>query len=280
MPRRRQPTEDEAKLHTRYMSKKKRALSIIVLSFDLLLLYLLGEPSEPDEVWTTLENQFQKKMWADKLAVQRKLHSTKMKDGKSVQEYIKTMTKLFNELSVVGDTVKEEDKLIYLLASLPESYNTLVTALEANETVPTMETVTERILHAERKQAERDVGGEKVLTIKHQSRGKGPRCHYCKQLGHVQKNCFERTRAEKDKDKGRDPRPKSGSGKQTKRVVGLVTCHVLGTSNVQGDYWILDSSPTCHICNVKSLFEDFKSLQKPRDVTLGDKRYRGRHSEA
>ena len=47
----------------------------------------------------------------------------------------------------------------------------------------------------------------------------------------------------------------------------------------------MDSGPTCHICNVKSLFEDFKSLQKPRDVTLGDKSmlkspgYRGRHSE-
>ena len=111
-----EPSENEAKLHTHYMSKKKRALAIIVLSLDLLLLYLLGEPSEPDEVWTTLENQFQK-MWVDNLAVQRKLHSTKITDGESVQE---TMTKLFNELSVNGDVVKE-DKVIYLLASLPES---------------------------------------------------------------------------------------------------------------------------------------------------------------
>ena len=68
-----------------------------------------------------LENQFQKKTWANKLALQRKLHSTKMKDGESVQEHIKTMTKLFNKLSVIEDTVKEEDKVIFLLASLPES---------------------------------------------------------------------------------------------------------------------------------------------------------------
>ena len=80
---------------------------------------------------------------------------------------------------------------------------------------------------------------------------------------HVQKNCFERARAEKDKDKSQDPRPKSGNGKQTKPAVGLVTCHALGTSNVQGDYWIVDSGATCYICNDKSLFEDFKSLQKP-----------------
>ena len=75
------------------------------------------------------------------------------------------------------------------------------------------------------------------MSTKHESRGKGPRCHYCKRLGHVQKNCFEHAKAEKDKDKGQDPRPKSGNGKQTKPAVGLVTCHALGTSNVQGDYW-------------------------------------------
>ena len=49
-------------------------------------------------------------MWANKLALRRKLHSTKVKDGELVQEHIKTMTELFNKLSVVGDAVKEEDK--------------------------------------------------------------------------------------------------------------------------------------------------------------------------
>ena len=45
------------------------------------------------------------------------------------------MTELFNELAVVGDVITVEDRVVYLLASLPESYNTLVTALEAHETV-------------------------------------------------------------------------------------------------------------------------------------------------
>ena len=37
------------------------------------------------------------------------------------------------------------DRVVYLLGSLPESYNTLVTALEAHETVMKMEVVTERL---------------------------------------------------------------------------------------------------------------------------------------
>ena len=39
-----------------------------------------------------------------------------------------------------------------MLASLPESYNMLVTAMEASPDVPQMEVVTERLLHEERKQ--------------------------------------------------------------------------------------------------------------------------------
>ena len=48
------------------------------------------------------------------------------------------MTELFNELAIVGDAIEEEDRVVYLLASLPDSYNTLVTALEAHEEVPKM----------------------------------------------------------------------------------------------------------------------------------------------
>ena len=59
--------------------------------------------------------------------------------------------------------------MVQLLASLPESYNTLVTALEANKKVPSMETVIERLLYEERKakarHAETEIEGE-ALTVK------------------------------------------------------------------------------------------------------------------
>ena len=62
---------------------------------------------------------------------------------------MKAITKIFNELSVIGDNVDDEDRVIYLLASLPDSYEMLVTALEANKDVPNMETVIEQLLNEE-----------------------------------------------------------------------------------------------------------------------------------
>ena len=64
-----------------------------------------------------------------------------------MQDHIKTLTEVCDELSAVGEPVKEED----LLASLPECYSVLVTALEANPTIPTLTIVTERLLHEESK---------------------------------------------------------------------------------------------------------------------------------
>ena len=94
------------------------------------------------------------------MQLRRKLFSLRLEEDDSVQEHIKAMTEIFDELSVIGDPISDEDRVVHLLANLPESYNVLVTALEANEAVRRMEAVTERLLHEERKLKER-VGSER-----------------------------------------------------------------------------------------------------------------------
>ena len=117
------------------------------MTLEPSLLYLVGEPEDPVVVWKKLSDQFQKKTWANKLELRRKLYALRLKEGGSVQGHIKAMTEMFNALAIVGDTVSEEDDVVYLLASLPDSFDMLVTALETNKTVPKMETVTECMLH-------------------------------------------------------------------------------------------------------------------------------------
>ena len=103
-------------------------------------------------MWKKLRDHFQKKTWANRLELRRKLYSLCLKEGAPVQEHIKKMTEIFDELSVIDDPITEEDRVVHLLASLPDSFSMLVTALEANsESVPKMEVVTERLLHEEQK---------------------------------------------------------------------------------------------------------------------------------
>ena len=185
------PDETDADKHAKFVSRRDRALATIVLSIDPTLLYLIGDPEDPVVVWKKLANQFQKKTWANKLELRRKLFSLRLKDGDAIQDHIKAMIEIFDELSVIDEPVKEEDRVVQLLASLPDSYNVLVTALEANAEVPKMEVVTERLLHEERKMKNRGdmpVSNEEALAAKY---GRGPRCRFCKKFGHIKRNCDE-----------------------------------------------------------------------------------------
>ena len=55
-------------------------LATVVLSVDLSLLYLIGDPVA---VWKNLEEQFQKKLWDNRLNLRLKLHTLRLKDCES-----------------------------------------------------------------------------------------------------------------------------------------------------------------------------------------------------
>ena len=273
------PTGSEAE-RAKFAAWRDRALATVVLSVDTSLLYLVGNPEDPVVVWRKLADQFEKKTWATRLDLRRKLHSLRLKDGDSAQDHIKVMTELFDALSVAGETVSEEDRVVYLLASLPESYSVLVTALEANEDVPKLEVVTERILHQERKSKDRSEASsstESAMTSRNTVRRKPIRCHHCGELGHIKKYC-RNLKAEKEGKKERKTKSQKAATTTTQANTdsessGLIASHALSASSSNEQRaWIIDSGATCHMCQDSKSFTTLNQLQDPIDVALGDGR--------
>ena len=273
----------------KYNMKRDRALATIVLAVDPSLLYLLGnEPEDPSDVWKKLQEQFQKKSWANKLNLRRKLYSLKLKESESIQLHVKAMMEIFQELAIIGDPMEEEDRVVHLLASLPKSYDMLVTALEASTDVPKLETVIERLVHEERKLKENlkeeDITQSmKALYTNGKGRNNGnkqsynPKCFYCNEYGHVKRNCPRL----KNKNSGgsgyskgekvqlaRNPNQESSSDEE---YTGLIVNHALSTmvDDKQKD-WIIDSGATCHMSNCEEMFSKLKKLEEPINVHVGD----------
>ena len=115
----------------------------------------------------------------------------RLNEGRSVQEHRKSMTEICDELSAIGEPVNEEDCVVYLLASLPESYNVLVTTLEANAEVPRLELVTERLIHMNLNGSKRKLWRERLLLA---SRGASTA-----KPGHFKRDCEEFTKKNQPK---------------------------------------------------------------------------------
>lgn len=180
------------------------------------------------------------------------------------------MSEIFEELAVIGDAVTKEDRVVHLLASLPDSFKVLVTALEAqSENVPKWELVTERLLHKELKLKEKAptyLEDNCKALFANQKKGfkKQFTCHYCHKPGHFKKDCRKYLASQK--------KPGASMAKKKKHPSSdgeaFVTIHALAATS-RGS-WIVDSGATCHMCNDKKLFVDLRHLDTPQQVTLGD----------
>lgn len=266
---------EESGPRVKFLARRDRALANIVLSVDPSLLYLIGDPDDPVVVWNKLCSQFQKKSWVNKLELRRKLHSLRLKDGDSVSSHIKSMTEIFSDLSVIGAPLTAEDQVVHLLASLPDSFNMIVTALQANADVPEMDMVTERLLHEESKNNEKLSSelDQNALVVKpsasqSQTDRKIPTCYHCGKTGHIKKNCYDlkkiKERANNVKHRRRDSSSSSSS-------VGFIASHALNIRDgVSSNDWIADSGASSHMCNNKDYFDSLQKLPKVEHVMLGD----------
>ncbi|CAB4036919.1 Hypothetical predicted protein, partial [Paramuricea clavata] len=107
-----------------FRSKAQRAFSTIVLAIKSAQLYLVSSCD----------------------------FRTEMKEGTSMEKHLKHMKDIADKLAAIGAPISEEDQVVTLLGSLPRSYATLVTALEARVDDVKMDFVQQALMHEESKQ--------------------------------------------------------------------------------------------------------------------------------
>lgn len=225
----------------------------------------------------------------NKLELHRKLNGLRLNDGGSVTHHLKSMAVIFNELSIIGDPIKEEDRVVHILANLPDSFSMLVKALQANADVPHVEVVTERLLHEETRLLEKSAvhksDSENSLAAGHNKfNKKKATCHHYGETGYMKKNCWHlHGKPDKKNDFSHSSKNfekvnkvghnscKRDNSSSSSSSVGLLASHALKVSgNYNRDVWLADSGATSHMCNDEKFFRNLKSLPSVEKVSLGD----------
>ncbi|KAH9079753.1 hypothetical protein Ae201684P_017099 [Aphanomyces euteiches] len=114
-----------------FKKRQKKAFAIVCLSLEDAQLSMVRSCTTATQAWKRLEDHYEKKSLANKLYLRKKFFACAMAEGTDMMHHLNDLKTLSEQLEAVGAPVSEEDLVITLLCSLPESYDVLITALES-----------------------------------------------------------------------------------------------------------------------------------------------------
>ena len=145
------PENATAAATNEHSKRSQKTFSSIVMAVGMSQLYLITLTESPAEAWDTLRKHFERETLSNKLFLKKQYFRSEMKDSTSVEAHLKHMKEIADRLAAIGAHIAEEDQVVTLLGSLPRSYSTLVTALEARGDDLTLSFVKQALVQEEQK---------------------------------------------------------------------------------------------------------------------------------
>jgi hypothetical protein len=120
-----------AKTQRSFKSKAKKAWTYICLSIEPEQQIHVRETKNAKEAWDALRNQFARESLLQKVRLRQQYYSCRFRSGENMLEHISRLRSLHDQLREMGVEIDDKELAMTFLASLPEDYKPLVTALDA-----------------------------------------------------------------------------------------------------------------------------------------------------
>ncbi|XP_010474017.1 PREDICTED: uncharacterized protein LOC104753463 [Camelina sativa] len=109
---------------------------------------LVSRATTTAEAWTTLTDTFAKASRNHFKQIKDQIKAW-TKGNKSIDEYVRGLTKLFDELAILGKPMDHEDQIEKILAGLPDDYKPVANQIKGKDSPPTITEVHERLRNRE-----------------------------------------------------------------------------------------------------------------------------------
>ncbi len=110
-----------------------KAQAKIGLCLEKTQQHLIRKCESAYEMWNILRDYHQRRTLSTKLRLLRKLMKMKLPEGGKMPDHLNEVGSLIDKLEDVGETLSNHLSVALILASLPESYDNLITSLETSK---------------------------------------------------------------------------------------------------------------------------------------------------
>ena len=220
-----------------------------------------------NDAWVTLQKYHEGTGATGEIDILSEFFKFKYHTNDNIDSHFSKFTNMVNKLNRMNLNFGAKVEAVLLINSLPERYNGIIDAWKANNTLPSVEQVMEKIrlkskefdsiddsvaqaLSADKKR------GKVRQNSDNKRNNKSVRCYNCNKVGHIKRNC----RSNQDH-------------------MGMMVMVKKENKNDKARYtsndcleWYIDSGASSHLCGNSKLMHNFKECG-PFEVTVanGDK---------
>ncbi|GJV58461.1 putative RNA-directed DNA polymerase [Tanacetum coccineum] len=246
------------------------------------------EETHARTLWNKLEQLYARKTGNNKLFLIKQMMRLKYTDGSPITDHLNAFQGIINQLAGMGIKFEDEIQGLWLLGTLPDTWETFRTSLSnsAPDGVITMELAKGSILNEETRRKSQGSSSQSDVLVterrgRSQSRGPSNRgnhrsssskgkfadveCYHCHKKGHTMKFCRQLKKENKKKNYNnqKNKHKKDDDGDDNTEVNTTTdeffVCYDYDMVNLANDdsSWILDSGATCHVATRKDYYSSY-----------------------
>lgn len=211
------------------------------------------------EMWSKLLSIYEQKSETSVHILQQRFYAFSKDPDDSMAGHISKLEDLAQKLKELNEPVSDSMLITKILMTLPPEYGHFHSAWESTSCENrTIQKLTSRLMIEEARLNNESESSTNAMAAKRFSKKPG-KCYRCKRFGHWKYACPE---------KGGESNNKSFD--TSTKGEAFVSEVVYFSSRQNNDKWYMDSGASDHMCNRQDWFRNFKQVEPPIPVRIGN----------